>query len=52
MPFALLFGLDRNKAHARPLGRFTDRLRIGRIVLLPPDERLDVGRRDQAHTMA
>ena len=31
----LLFGLDRNEAHARPLGRFTDGLRIGRIVLLP-----------------
>src|SRR5215467_13514425 len=48
----LLFGLDRNKAHARPLGRFTDGLCIGGIVLLPLDERLDVGRRDQAHMMA
>src|SRR5215472_17594931 len=48
----LLFGLDRNKAHARPLGCFTDRLCIGGIVLLPLDERLDVGRRDQPHTMA
>ena len=48
----LLFGLDRNKAHARPLGRLTDGLRIGRIVLLPSDERLDVGRSDQAPTMA
>src|SRR5215469_5000288 len=48
----LLFGLDRNKAHARPLGRFTDRLGIGDIILLPLDERLDVGRRDQAHMMA
>src|SRR6516165_5165981 len=48
----LLFGLDRNKAHARPLGGFTDRLCIGSIVLLPLDERLDVGRRDQAHMMA
>src|SRR6516164_9682292 len=35
----LLFGLDRNKAHARPLGGFTDRLCIGGIVLLPLDER-------------
>ena len=48
----LLFALDRNKAHARPLGGFTDRLCIGSIVLLPLDERLDVGRRDQAHMMA
>src|SRR5215813_11583268 len=48
----LLFGLDRNKAHGWPLGRFTGGLCIGRIVLLPLDERLDVGRRDQAHMMA
>src|SRR5215831_596818 len=48
----LLFGLDRNEAHVRPLGCFTDGLCISRIVLLPPDERLDVGWRDQAHMMA
>src|SRR5215470_2299743 len=48
----LLFGLDRHEAHARPLCRFTDGLCIGGIVLLPLDERLDVGRRDQAHLMA
>src|SRR5580704_15283014 len=36
----LLLGLDRNEAHARALRRFTDGLRIGRIVLLPFDERL------------
>jgi hypothetical protein len=48
----LLLGLDRNKAHARPLRRFTDGLGIGRVVLLPLDERLDIGRRDQAHLMA
>src|SRR6201987_4839998 len=47
----LLFGLDRNEAHARPLGCFTDGLRIGGLVLLSLDERLDVGRRDQAHVM-
>jgi hypothetical protein len=41
----LLFGLDRNEAHARPLRRFTDGLCIGGIVLLSLDERLDVGRR-------
>src|SRR5262245_18233898 len=48
----LLFGLDRNEAHARPLRRFTDGLCIGGIVLLPLDERLDVDRRDQARMMA
>src|SRR5215813_9812507 len=48
----LLFALDRNEAHAWPLRRFTDRLCIGGIVLLPFDERLDVDRRDQAHLMA
>src|SRR5246127_2591969 len=48
----LLFGLDRNEAHAWPLRRFTDGLCIGRIVLLPLDERLDVDQRDQAHMMA
>jgi hypothetical protein len=34
------------------LGRFADGLCIGGIVLLPLDERLDVGRRDQPHMMA
>src|SRR5258708_31626102 len=48
----LLFGLDRNEAHARPLRRFTDGFGIGRVILLPLDERLDIGRRDQAHAMA
>src|SRR6516162_9317720 len=48
----LLFALDRNEAHARPLSRFTDGLCIGGIVFLPLDERLDVNRRDQAHMMA
>src|SRR6516162_10936026 len=47
----LLFALDRNETHARPLGCFTDGLCIGGIVLLSLDERLDVGRRDQAHVM-
>src|SRR5215831_5049513 len=45
----LLFALDRNEAHARPLRRFTDGLCIGGIVLLPFDERLDVDRRGQTH---
>src|SRR5439155_16862516 len=37
----LLFGLDRNEAHARPLRRFTDGLGICCVTLLPLDERLD-----------
>ena len=52
MPFGLLLlGLRRQRSACRPLRRLADRLGIGRIVLLPLDERLDVGRRDQAHTM-
>ncbi len=43
----LLFVLHRREAHARPLRRLADRLGVGRVVLLPLDERLDVGRRDQ-----
>jgi len=34
------------------LGRFADGLGIGGVVLLPLDEGLDVGRRDQPHAMA
>src|SRR6516165_11504979 len=48
----LLLRLDRNEAHARSLHSFTDGLGIRRIVLLPLDERLDVGRCDQAHLIA
>jgi len=47
-----LFALHGHEAHRRPLRRFTDRLGIGRIVLLPLDEGLDVGRRDEPHVMA
>src|SRR6516164_6557126 len=47
----LLFGLDRNKAHAGALRRFTDGLGIRRIVLLPLDEWLDVGWRHQSNGM-
>ena len=43
-----LFALDRNKAHSR----LADRLSIGGIILLPLDERLHIGRRDQPHVMA
>ena len=48
----VLFGLDRNEAHVWPLGRFTDRLCIGGVVLLSLDEWLDVSRRDQPDVMA
>ena len=41
----LLLALDRHEPHRRPLRRLADRLGIGRIVLLPLHERLDVGRR-------
>src|SRR5207237_9159619 len=48
----LLLGLDWDEAHARPLRCFTDGLGISCVVLLPLDEWLDVGRRDQSQTMA
>ena len=35
-----LLALGRHEAHGRALGRLADRLRIGRIVLLPLDEGL------------
>jgi hypothetical protein len=41
--------LDRDKAHVRTADRGADRCRIARVVLVAPDERLDVSRRDQAH---
>jgi hypothetical protein len=44
-------GLHRHEAHARPLRRLADRLGVGRVVLLPLDEGLDVGRRDQPYRM-
>src|SRR5512133_3783832 len=48
----LLLTLYRHEAHARPLRRLTDGFGVGRVVLLPLDERLDVGRRDQLYAMA
>jgi hypothetical protein len=47
----LRFVLHSDKAHARSLSRFPDRLGIGRVALLPLDERLDLGRRDQSHSV-
>ena len=44
----LFLRLDRNKAHTRPLRRFTNGLRVGHVVLLSLDERLDVSWRDQS----
>lgn len=52
-PFRLLlFALDGNKPHARPMRRFTNRLGMSRIVLLPFHEWLDIGRRDEPHHTA
>ena len=48
----LLLGLDRNKAHARPLDRFADRLGVGPVVLVAFDIRLDLLRRHQTHRVA
>jgi hypothetical protein len=39
----------RNEALARPHRRLADRRRIGRIVLVAPDKRLHMRRRDQLH---
>lgn len=49
-----LFGLTLHghEAHGRTLRGLTDRFGIGRIVLLPLDEGLHVGRRDQLHCVA
>ena len=48
----LLFALDRHEAHVRPRHRFADRFGISRIVLLPFDVWLDIGRRDQPYLVA
>ncbi len=44
--------LHRHEAHAWPLGGFADCLGIGRVVLLPLHEWLDVGWRDQPRHVA
>ena len=43
----LLLALHRHETHGRSLCGLADRFRIGRIVLLPFDERLHVVRRDE-----
>jgi CheY-like chemotaxis protein len=51
-PALLLGRLDWHKPHIGSCDRLTDGLCVGRIVLLPFDVRLDVGRRHQPHGMA
>jgi hypothetical protein len=46
------FALDRHEAHGRALYRFTDRLVVSGVVLLPLYKRLDISWRDQPHGMA
>ena len=48
----LLLGLDRHVAHGRPDRRLTDGFCVGRVVLLAPDERFDIDRRNQPNFMA
>jgi hypothetical protein len=43
----LLLALHRHETHSRPLCGFADCFRIGRIILLPFDERLQVVWRDE-----
>ena len=45
----LLDRFDRHEAHARPLHCFTNRLGVGRVVLLPLHVWLYIGRRYQFH---
>ena len=47
----LVLRLHRNETHRRASGRLADGLRIRSIVLLPPDERLDVNRQHQPDFM-
>lgn len=46
------FRLWNDEPHRRPGRCFNDRFCIGRIILLPFDKGLNVGRRDQANIMA
>src|SRR6476659_2439175 len=48
----LVSRLDRHKAHRRPHNRLADCFRIGGIVLVALDVRLDVLRRHQSHLVA
>lgn len=47
-----LFALHRHETHRRTKGGLADRLGIGRILLLPLDEGLEIGGWDQPHVMA
>ena len=51
-PALLLGRLDWHKPHIGSCERLTDGLCVGRIVLLPFDVRVDVGRRHQPHGVA
>ena len=42
---------DRNETHGQALCSSTERLGGGGIVLLPFQKRLDVGRRDESHSV-
>ena len=46
------FSLWNDEPHRRPGRCFNDRFCIGRIILLPFDKGLNIGRRDQANIMA
>jgi len=48
----LLRGLHRYETHARSADRFTDRLGICSIGLVPANVGFDVRRRDQVHLVA
>ena len=48
----LLLGLDRHEAHGRPDRRLTNGFCVRRVVLLAPDERFDINRRNQSNFMA
>ena len=48
----LCLALDCDEPHRRALCDLADRFRVARVVLLPFDERLDVGGCDQPHLMA
>src|SRR5579863_874864 len=48
----LVLTLHGGKAHGGPLYRLAYRLRVGHVVLLPLDEGLCIGRRNQAYRVA
>lgn len=46
-PRLLVGGLRFDETHGRPQRRLDNRLRVGRVILLALQERLDIVRRDQ-----